>query len=303
VITIEQLRVLHAVVSEGTFRAAAEKLHKTQPAISHAIKQLELVVGSRLLSRSGYRPELTAAGQAFHRQARLVLIQMQDLTNLAGRLAAKQEAEVALSVSATCPLSPILASVGTVGRRFPQTHIRLSADVLGGAAERLMTGDVDIIVAPDNSVPLEDVETAPFLEIDIVPVARPDYGPARQAGPVATEKMRSFVQVVVAGTGHGPYAQSRDVLPDGLRWTVSDFTAKKEILLAGMGWGGMPEHMIRDELATGDLLRLDLVEYPIRRSRLMVMRRRDREIGIVREALWHSLTDVSESAPTNTQSA
>ncbi|MEC9268623.1 MAG: LysR family transcriptional regulator [Alphaproteobacteria bacterium] len=288
-ITHEQLRVLDAVVGEGTFRAAAEKLHKTQPAVSHMIKQLETAAGVTLLSRDGYRPVLTPEGRAFHRQACIVLSQMRELRNLADRLAARQEPEVALSVSATCPMAPVLAVVGAVGRAYPQTHIKLATDVLGGAADRLMRGEADIIVAPDNSAPLDEVESIPFLELDIIPVARPGYGPERDAGPIENAAMRAFVQVVVAGTGRGAYDQTRDVLPDGLRWTVTDFAAKKEILLAGMGWGGMPEHMIRAELESGTLVRLDLAGYPVRHSRLMIMRRRDRRGGLVGQALWQAL--------------
>lgn len=288
-ITHEQLRVLHAVVSEGTFRAAAKKLHKTQPAVSHMIKQLEAAAGITLLSREGYRPVLTPEGRAFHRQACLVLGQMQELTHLAERLAARQEPEVALSVSATCPMPPILAIVGAVGRAYPQTHIKLATDVLGGAADRLMRAEADIIVAPDNSAPLDEVESRPFRELDIIPVARRGYGPDRSAGPIENAAMRTFVQVVVAGTGRGRYDQTRDVLPGGLRWTVTDFAAKKEILLAGMGWGGMPEHMIRDELDSGALVPLNLAGFPVRRSRLMIMRRRDRRGGVVSEALWQAL--------------
>lgn len=293
-ITHEQLRVLHAVVGEGTFRAAAERLHKTQPAVSHMIKQLETVTGVTLLSRDGYRPVLTPAGRAFHRQACIVLNQMQELQTLADRLAERQEPEVALSVSATCPMAPILSIVGDVGRRYPQTHIKLATDVLGGAADRLMHGTADIIVAPDNSAPLDEVEGVPFLELDIIPVARPGYGPAPGTGPIENAAMRAFVQVVVAGTGRGAYDQTRDVLPDGLRWTVTDFAAKREILLAGMGWGGMPEHMIRQDLESGALVRLNLAGYPVRHSRLMVMRRRDRRGGLVGEALWQALAEAGE---------
>ncbi len=60
--TFEQLRVLHAIVSEGTFRRAAETLFKSQPALSTMMKNLEAEVGFELLSRDQYRPSLTAQG-------------------------------------------------------------------------------------------------------------------------------------------------------------------------------------------------------------------------------------------------
>ena len=62
--TFEQLRVLNAIVTEGTFRGAAEKLYKSQPAISNMIKKLEDECGITLFSREQYRPELTEHGQS-----------------------------------------------------------------------------------------------------------------------------------------------------------------------------------------------------------------------------------------------
>ncbi len=290
-ITMEQLRVLDAVVTTGTFRAAADALHKTQPAVSHAIKSLETAVGFTLLSRDGYRPELTAAGRRFHRQAGMVLSQMRDLGTLADRLADRHEPEVSLAVSATLPMQPLLGIVGTVGRNHPETHIRLVTDMMGGAAERLMSGDADIIIAPEDSAPGAEVDRVLFQEFDILPVARPDYGPQRGTGPFSDAAMRNFVQVVVAGTGTGAFRQSRDVLPGGRNWTVSDLTAKKEIILAGQGWGGLPGHLVQDELNSGALVQLDLPCFPPRRSRQFVMRRRDRPVGLVGDALWRALSE------------
>lgn len=63
--TYEQLIVLHAIVTEGTFRGAAERLHKSQSAISHMLKKLEAEIDMVLLSREAYRPKLTPAGESF----------------------------------------------------------------------------------------------------------------------------------------------------------------------------------------------------------------------------------------------
>jgi len=79
-------------------------------------------------------------------------------------------------------------------------------------------------------------------------------------------------------------------VPDGLRWTVSDFAAKKEIIVAGMGWGGIPEHIIAEELEQGLLVPLNLESYPVRRSQLQVIRRRESALGTVANALWERLT-------------
>lgn len=294
---LDQLRVLDAIVTQGSFRQAAESLHKSQPALSQAIKTLEADTGLSLLSRDSYRPCLTPAGKAFYRQARIVLDEVQALATLAGKLSASQEAEVRLSVSATCPLQPVLVAIGEVKQAYPATDVHLIADAMGGSGERLMAGSADLIIASRDGLAAEAIHAVPYTTVNIIPVASPDYGPAQSSARLSNAQMQSYVQVVVAGTGQGAWAQSRDVIPDALRWTVSDFAAKKEIILANMGWGGMPEHLISSELASGQLVALNLEGYPTRHSQLQVIRLRETALGVVGNALWERLTSHHAATP------
>ena len=49
--TLDQLRSFRAVIETGSFRAAATRVHRTQPAISHQIKALEREIGHVLIER------------------------------------------------------------------------------------------------------------------------------------------------------------------------------------------------------------------------------------------------------------
>ncbi|WP_315980782.1 LysR family transcriptional regulator [Aliamphritea spongicola] len=136
--TYEQLLVLHAIVSEGTFRGAAERLHKSQSAVSHMLKKLEDDIGFLLLSREAYRPKLTAKGEVFYRQATRALEQMQQLRTTARNLNAKHEASVSLAVTATYPLTPVLNVISQVKNNirqqtsiFPGNHGRPTGAVTG----------------------------------------------------------------------------------------------------------------------------------------------------------------------------
>ncbi|MDG1471474.1 MAG: LysR family transcriptional regulator [Ascidiaceihabitans sp.] len=287
--TYEQLVVLHAIVTEGTFRGAAERLNKSQSAISHMLKKLETEIDIILLSRQAYRPALTPQGEVFYRQATRVMQQMKDLNTVAKNLNAKQEPEVLLAVTATFPLAPVLEVIGTIKDEFPTTHIRLSRESMGGPIERLLRDDADIIIATMDGVPVEQVEALAFAQVTIMPVAHPDFEPAKSSHMKTVSEMQSYTQVVVADSSSGAFAQSRDLLPGGLRWTVSDFAAKKEILLAKLGWGGIPTHMIEDELARGELVALNVEGYQKRQSQLFQIRKRDKDVGIVAQSIWEQL--------------
>lgn len=296
-ITHEQLVVLHAIVTEGTFRGAAERLNKSQSAISHMLKKLENQIDIILLSREKYRPTLTPGGEVFYRQATRVLQQMKELNIVAKNLNAKQEPEVFLAVAATFPLKPVLEVIGTIKAKFPATHIRLSRESMGGPIERLLRNDADIIIATMDGVPVEQVEALAFAQVTIVPVAHPDFEPAQSSHMKTISEMQSYTQVVVADSSSGAFVQSRDLLPGGLRWTVSDFEAKKEILLAKLGWGGIPFHMIERELAQGKLVALNVEGYQKRQSQLFQMRKRDKDVGIVAHSIWEELSEIAKQKP------
>ncbi|MFW8596089.1 LysR family transcriptional regulator [Cribrihabitans neustonicus] len=142
-----QLIALDAIVSTGTFRGAAERLHKSQSAISHTIRQLEALLELELFSREAYRPALTPADEIFYREASRVLRQMQGLRTTAARLRAREEPELNIAVSATMDLDPLLPALADTGRRHPVTHLRLRMEMMGSPIARLMEGKADIALA------------------------------------------------------------------------------------------------------------------------------------------------------------
>ena len=70
---------------------------------------------------------------------------------------------------------------------------------------------------------------------------------------------------------------------------MSDFEAKKSIIKAGLGWGGIPEHMMQDELASGALVPLNVDGFPPRHTEIFAIRRRDQPMGKVMTAIWASV--------------
>ena len=108
-LTIHQLQCFDAVVSEGGFQAAAEKMRRAQPSVSLAVKNLEAQLGLRLFDRSGYRVGLTEAGRSFHERARVFLAELAALKTHATQLAMGEESELRVVIGDLCPLPEDLA--------------------------------------------------------------------------------------------------------------------------------------------------------------------------------------------------
>ncbi|ATF20295.1 LysR family transcriptional regulator [Phaeobacter gallaeciensis] len=295
--TLDQLIALDAIVAMGTFRAAAERLNKAQSAISHQIRKLEAELGFDLFSRDGYRPSLTTEGEVFYRETARVLEQVNGLKSVAASLRSEQESMISVVMTATMSLDPILTVLGDIGRRFPATHIRVATEMMGGPLARLMEGDADLIISGLAGVPLEEVETLPVDTIIIRPVASPSFPAAQRVGIRSRREMQTYTQVIVSGTGGQDFDQSRDLLSGGQRWTVSDFEAKKSVIKAGLGWGGIPVHLMQQELANGELVQLTVEGYPPRHTEIFAIRRRDMPMGQVMSRLWDDLKQARQSMP------
>ena len=85
-----QLRYFVAVAEELSFSRAAERLHLSQPALSEAIRRLEIELGIRLLERTSRRVELTAAGRTLLEESRVVLARLDEAIQRTRRTASGQ---------------------------------------------------------------------------------------------------------------------------------------------------------------------------------------------------------------------
>lgn len=289
--TLDQLLVLEAIVTTGTFRGAAEKLNKAQSAISHQIKKLEDEIQFDLFSRAEYRPELTSKGVVFFREAARVLENIRTLEATAHGLRSELEPIVRIAMTATMAFDPILKILGDIGAKYPSTHIRVDTEMMGGPLSRLLNNEAELIFCSLHDVPVDQVETLPIGWVTIKPVAHKTFPVAKSKGILSRQQMQGYVQVVVSGTGKQNFEQSRDLLSGGQRWNVSDFVTKKSVIMSGLGWGGMPEHMIKEELANGDLVPLRVEGFSPRVTEIFAIRRRDKPMGKVTLNIWTAIQE------------
>src|SRR5262249_30989769 len=140
-VTIQQLLCFDAVVSEGGFQAAADKLLRSQPTVSAAVKTLEAHLQLRLLDRSGYRVTLTDAGRTFHERTRVLRQELQSLHRHAAQLAMGEESELRIVIGDLCPLQETLAFLRRFFDRCPGTRLHLHFEAISGPWERLLDGE------------------------------------------------------------------------------------------------------------------------------------------------------------------
>lgn len=288
--TLDQLVAFHAVASHGTFSAASQALHKSQPAISKLVQNLESELGLTLFDRAHYRAQLSDAGRLFFERTAQLLESAQALHGFGLALAGAGEPVVRLVLEAITPLPPVLAVLREVQTLFPAVRYELRTERLTGASEALQDASADLVIASSHGVDAHTCEARPFVDVRIVPVVHRDHPLADVSGPVPERLLKKYAQVVLRDSARGELTQTLNVLAGGLRWTVTDVAAKLQIIDAGMGWGGLPEHVVGPALRDGTLRALEVREFHVSVISLSILRRRDAVPGPVAQALWSRLS-------------
>ena len=288
--TLHQLVCFDAVVTEGSFQAAAEKIRRAQPSVSAAVKNLESQLGLTLLDRSGYRVVLTEAGRSFHEHARVFLHDLHTLKNHAAQLAMGEEHELRVVIGDVSPLPQTLALLRRFFDGCPGTRLHLHFEAIAGPWERLFDGDADLILHHiDKADPR--FEFIDLFPVRIVPVVAPGFLRFPISRSITPEQMRDYVQCVIRDTAH--HSPPRDYfLVEGARtWTVSDQLMKRELILQGMGWGHMPKYLVEQDLRQKRLLDVSGRHLKGGVADLVAARRRETPHGPIANRLWRFIED------------
>src|SRR5688572_5956479 len=144
------LRTLQEIVKHGGFSRAARALHRSQPAVSHHIRQLEADLGVRVLDRVGKRAFPTAAGATLLAQAGPALEQLELARQAVQRLRGRVAGRVSLGTGATFATYLLPAVLGPLRRRYPELELVVvtgnAADVVAAVGDNAL--DVGIVTLP-----------------------------------------------------------------------------------------------------------------------------------------------------------
>lgn len=255
-VTLEQWRTLTTVVEAGGYAQAAERLHKSQSAVTYAVQKLEALLGVKAFEIHGRRAVLTATGQMLARRARALTEEASQLESAAGRLAAGWEPELRLAVDIVFPTWLLLQVLEAFAAEQPATRIELLETVLGGTEEALIERQADVVVGP--TVP-PGFMGDPLMRLRFVAVAAPSHPLHALGRPLSDQDLRRHRQLVIRDSA---LQRRRDVgwLGAEARWTVSHKATSIHAVCRGMGFAWYAEDMIREELARGALKPLPLME-------------------------------------------
>jgi DNA-binding transcriptional LysR family regulator len=275
--TLDQLRVLTAVADAGSFSAAARRLRRGQSVVSYTIAHLEAQLGVTLFDRAGRAPVLTQAGRALLADARRVGGAIDALRARAAALRQGLEAELSLAVDVMFPIDALVTVLRGFAEAFPTVPLRLRMEAVGGVAQLVLDDVCGLGVSGWAGTFSDRLEQQSIGEIQLVAVAAPVH-PLAALASVTRAAARDHTQLVVSDGSKLTEGQDFGVI--GLQtWRLGDLGAKHALLLAGLGWGNMPEHLVAGDIAAGRLVRLNIAGGVSYRYELSVIHRTDRPPG------------------------
>ncbi|WP_315837910.1 LysR family transcriptional regulator [Bradyrhizobium prioriisuperbiae] len=256
--TLDQLQIFLSIVETGSFSGAARKLGRATSVISYAVANLETQLGLELFDRaSTKKPQLTDAGRAVLSDARSISLGLGDLLAKARGLMSGLEAEVALVVDVMLPTTKLVLVLDEFQAAYPTVSLRLHVEALGAVTQLLLNRTATVGVSGPALLDTDILERRRIGSIRLIPVAAPSHPLSQHRGRTTVAAVRKHIQLVL--TDRSELTKSQDFGVISVRtWRLADLGSKHALLLAGVGWGSMPDAMVSDDIAAGRLTELDL---------------------------------------------
>nr|WP_315391739.1 LysR family transcriptional regulator [uncultured Duganella sp.] len=167
--SLRQMRALVALAKTGSFTLAADHLNLTQSALSGQIKELEQMLGVRVVERTTRKTGLSEVGREL---TPLFEKMLQDLdramADIASRKALKQGmVRIAAPQMLSCTMLPEV--IAAYRARHPDVQVRLADTPVELVSARVFSGEADFGIGPERDATTE-IEAQPLFEMPFVAV-------------------------------------------------------------------------------------------------------------------------------------
>lgn len=271
---INQLEVLVSVSREQSFSRAAKALHRTQPAISQAIRRLELEIGEPLFDRSSKDGTLTAAGRVLYEVAQQMLNLRHGAHRAIKELKDLQRGKLTLSANEYTVMY-LLPVIPLFRARHPHIKIevkrslgsRIPAEILGRefeigvvsykpsdaaiASVAVMKDELALIVAPDHSLAGKEI-------VSVKDLGAESFIAHNVASPYREKVVRTF---------------EKHKTPLNISLEMPTLEAIKRFVEQGMGVALVPRLTAQTEIARQQVVALTVREMRLERSIHLIYRK------------------------------
>lgn len=271
---INQLEVLMAVAQEKSFSRAAGKLHRTQPAISQAIRRLETEIGEPLFDRSSKDGTMTAEGRVLFGLAQQIMNLRHSAHAAIKDLKGLQRGKLSLSANeyTVMYLLPLLPAFRA---RHPHIKIEVKRSLASRISSEILARETEIGIVsfkPNDAA----ITSVAVLTDDLALIVPPNH-------PLAGKKIVSVRELgaesFVAHNVPSPYRErvvrtfEKYRTPLNISLEMPTLEAIKRFVEGGMGVALVPRLTAQAEIARGQVAALAVREMKLERRLYLVYRK------------------------------
>ena len=269
-----QLEVFLTVAREGRFSRAAEKLFRTQSAVSQTIHKLEEELGEPLLDRSSRDGLLTDAGRVLQEYAERLLNLRSDAQEALVELRELHKGKLAIAANEFTALY-LLPVLGEFRRLHPMIKIVVQRALGSHIPDDLLSHNSELGVLTYDPQEPQLCSTVVYLD-ELIFVVPPSHPLARvQQVSIRQLGAESFVAHIVSSPYREKVIQAfkRHKTPLHMDIELPTLQAIKRFVAMGNGVALLPEISVENELARGELVRIAVRELRLHRKLRLVYRK------------------------------
>lgn len=271
---LQDLQTFVAVADERSFSGAARRLHRTQPAISQAIRRIEDELGDRLFDRSSRNGALTEAGVLLLDHARRLLRMASEAEAAVRELQHVRRGRVVIGANEAAVHS-LLPFVRDYAAGHPHATVEVRRLPSRRIAAELLDRSVDFGVMTFQPAD-RGLQSLPLGADELVMLAHPTHPLARRKRVTIGEVGR---QVVIAHNDPSPTRErvlrlyERRHAEINIQVSLPSLDGIKRAVEMGVGVAVLPRRCALTEIARGDLVAVKVPELKGRRVVRFVFRR------------------------------
>lgn len=177
---LRDLRYFEVIAELEHVGKAAERLHRTQPALTAAVRRLELEAGAPLFERSGRGIRLTSAGEVLQRWAQRLRFDTEDARREIADLGHGVAGHVRIGIVPTAAQFMLPRAVRALMDEAPDVTLKTTVALVDVMVPMLLAGEIDLVVASEVR-PHPGIVSTRLVEDSIVVAAHADHPVFAQA--------------------------------------------------------------------------------------------------------------------------
>jgi molybdate transport repressor ModE-like protein len=250
-----RMRLLVEIERQGSVSAAATAIGIGQPSASQHLRLLETAAGQRLVERNGRGSRLTEAGHVLAARAAQALSSLGAAEEELGALAGLQTGTIHLGASTAPGVYLLPDTLGCFRRSYPGVTVEVEIAASDEILRRLLNGRLQLAIVGAQRAD-ERIELEPFLEDEIVGVAKPGLAQLKR-GALAPTKLSEFMLLAREPGSSSQRAVDEELREIGVRpegvWELGSSEAIKRAAREGLGLAFLSRYAVAEEVERGDL--------------------------------------------------